>query len=178
MHAARLCLMIIAVFRGRVMEFGDLTIVQLIPAGSVLIAAFLAIFQLRANERHARESHTLNILGELSGHRLFSDAHFLVQDLYAAGAQAREPTPEEVRAILRLISHYEHIAIAYFAKTIDQRTVLTQRGRSLELTYTVAKDWIEERRRAVRAPGLYINFERMATIEVPRHVRRHGKFNI
>lgn len=160
------------------MEFGQLTIVQLIPAVSVMIAAVIATMQLRANERHARESHTLSILGELSGHRPFADAHFLVQDLYAAGKDAREPTDEELRSILRLISHYEHIAIAYFAKTIDRRTVLRQRGRSLELTFAVTKDWIEERRRAVQAPGLYVQFERLATIEVPRHVRRHGKRNI
>ncbi|MEO1042691.1 MAG: hypothetical protein AAFX52_10395 [Pseudomonadota bacterium] len=160
------------------MEFGQLTIVQLIPAVSVMIAAIIATVQLRANERHARESHTLNILGELSGHRPFADAHFLVQDLYAAGHDAREPSEEEIRAILRLISHYEHIATAYFAKTIDRRTVLRQRGRSLELTYSVAKDWIEERRRAIQAPGLYVQFERLATIEVPRHVRRYGQRNI
>lgn len=163
---------------GAFMEFGELTIVQLIPAASVMIAAIIATMQLRANERHARESHTLNILGELSGHRPFADAHFLVQDLYAAGEEAREPTEEEIRMILRLISHYEHISIAYFAKTIDRRTVLRQRGRSLQLTYSVAKDWIEERRRAVQTPGLYIQFERLATIEVPRHIRRNGPHNI
>ena len=152
---------------------------QLVPAYLQLITIFVlgssVILQLRANDRRAREAHTLSLLGTLTLDEGLRNAHALVHSLYADKRKAvSELSSNEEAQLFGLLSHYEYIAIAYFANTVDRDVVLRQRARSLEITYELVVDLMEERRNVLKAPGLYSQFEQLATQEIARYRRKRG----
>jgi len=130
---------------------------------SVIVALVIAVIGFAKNQKRLRREFTQTIMLQRLSNPDLAKATQLVGKLVAAKKHYPiEPeNDEEDRIFVMLLSYYEFVAIGYYQKDLDRKTVKRQAQKAMKAAFEVAKEYILARRAVLGRDRLYIELEKM-----------------
>ena len=130
---------------------------------SVLVAIIFGVIGFLQNRSAQKKSYTVSLLENFSTNETLAASGFIMTKLIKDnrkldGDKIDENTDQHV---INLLNYYEFLATSYVHGALNREILLHVRGGSMSRAFFVCEKYIEDRRKMLDAPNLYINYQNL-----------------
>lgn len=151
-----------------------------VTASSILVAALLALWQLRRQNLLKKREFTITVLSYSYLDDMLQVGAAKVNHYVSEGIGVDNIPPEDFDQFVALLNYYSFISVAALNAWLDVNVAITQRGAAMTRAFDLLFPIIQKRRVALKEPAYMRRFERFVEGTLrphrdsdQRHFRRH-----